>query len=123
MCAMMQKFRTRWLSVGTAPIVGGEADRPCQDAAVAIVLALGVVLVVAGQLLFIKRTELVERVTSRSLGSLAPGYAATPKGVTVYTYLVTSLGMVLVGIGVAQWSAVFGGFLAICGILAFVVFS
>ena len=89
----------------------------------AIVLGLGVVLVVAGQLLFIKRTELVARVTSRSLGSLAPGYAATPKGVTVYTYLVTSLGMVLVGIGAAQWSAVFGGFLAVCGILAFVVFS
>ena len=89
----------------------------------AIVLALGVVLVVAGQVLYFKRTELVARVTSRSLGSLAPGYASTPNGVTVYTYLVTSVGMVLVGIGVAQWFAVFGGFFAICGIVAFVAFS
>jgi len=77
----------------------------------------------AGQVLYFKRTELVARVTSRSLGSLAPGYASTPKGVTVYTYLVTSVGMVLAGIGVAQWFTVFGGILAICGILAFVVFS
>jgi Ni,Fe-hydrogenase I cytochrome b subunit len=120
---MMQKFRTRWLSVGTAPIVGADADRPCQDAAVAVVLGFGVVLIVTGQVLYLKRSELVARVTSRSLGSLAPGYAATPKGVTVYTYLVTSVGMVLAGIGLAQWFTVFGGLFAICGMLAFVVFS
>ena len=84
---------------------------------------LGIVLVVAGNVLYYRRQDLIDRVTSRSLGSLAPGYAATPDGVRVYTYLVTSIGIVLVGIGVTPWFASFGALLAAAGILAFVVFS
>lgn len=120
---MMQKFRTRWLSVGTAPIVGVDEDRPCQDAAVAVVLGLGIVLVVAGNVLYFRRQDLIDRVTSRSLGSLAPGYAATPDGVRIYTYLVTFVGIVLVGIGIAPWFATFGAAAVAVGVLGFVVFS
>jgi len=88
-----------------------------------VVLALGIVLVGAGNVLYFKRDDLVQRVTSRPLGSLAPGYAASPDGVKVYTYLVTSIGIVLVGIGISPWFARYGVLTTAVGILAFVVFS
>ena len=123
MWAMMQKFRTRCGSVGTVAIVGGATIAPWQDLRVAIVMGLGMLLVVAGWVLDANRKLVINRITSRSLGSLAPGYAATPAGLKVYTLLVSFTGMALIGIGIASWSARYGGLLTAIAALGFVVFS
>jgi hypothetical protein len=40
----------------------------------------------------------IRRVTSRWLGSLPPGYAATPRGYLAYTFLVFDLGLILLAV-------------------------
>ncbi|HSP07977.1 MAG TPA: hypothetical protein VLU92_00095 [Candidatus Dormibacteraeota bacterium] len=69
----------------------------------AVVLALGVLLVLAGVILLLNLfgagDYVVRRVTSRSLGELAPGYAATPRGFKTYAVLVLSVGALCAGIG------------------------
>jgi hypothetical protein len=118
----MQKFRTRWLSVGTAPIVGGDAHRPWQDAAVpALILAL--LLLGAGVAMELNRDRLIRRVTSRSLGSLAPGYAATKTGIRVYTALVVALGLLAFGVWAIDWSKGLGLVVGLLGVAAFLVLS
>ncbi|HUY74331.1 MAG TPA: hypothetical protein VMW11_07450 [Candidatus Dormibacteraeota bacterium] len=67
------------------------------------VLSLGVLLALAGTVLLLNLFGaggyVVRRVTSRSLGELAPGYAATPRGFKTYAVLVLSVGMLCAGIG------------------------
>jgi len=65
----------------------------------------------------------IRRVTSRSLGELAPGFAATPRGFKVYAALVVSLGIVCAAFGVAGWSASFAAWQLIAGSLLFAVAS
>jgi hypothetical protein len=90
---------------------------------VTIVLGLGIVLVVAGFVLDANRKFVIDHLTSRSLGSLAPGYAATPNGIRVYTYLVSFIGIALAGLGLSDRLPQFGAAGVVCGALGFAVFS
>jgi hypothetical protein len=65
----------------------------------------------------------IRRVTSRSLGELAPGYAASPGGFNVYSVLVLAIGVAVAGLGIADWSAVLGAGLLVIGVGVFVVAS
>jgi hypothetical protein len=44
------------------------------------------------------RDFVIEHVTSKSLGSLAPGYAATRRGYAAYAGLVTDIGLILIAL-------------------------
>jgi hypothetical protein len=92
-----------------------------------VLLALGVVLVAAGLVLLLNLAGagdfVIRRVTSRSLGELAPGFAATPWGFKIYAVLVLAVGVVGVGLGVAGSSAVLGSAILVLGVVAFVVAS
>ena len=65
----------------------------------------------------------IRRVTSRSLGELAPGYAASSGGFKVYATLILALGVAVTGLEIADRSAVVGLTLLVLGIAAFVVAS
>ena len=55
-------------------------------------------LVISSYALILGRGFVIRRVTSRPLGSLPPGYAATPRGYLAYTFLVFDLGLILLAI-------------------------
>ena len=61
-------------------------------------IVLGVALLVANVLLLVAREWVMRNVTRRSLGSLAPGYAATPRGYALYAGLVGDIGIVLIAL-------------------------
>jgi hypothetical protein len=90
-------------------------------------LFIGALLVLAGIALLFNvggaGDLVIRRVTSRSLGELAPGYAASPGGFKVYAALILALGVAVAGLGVADLSAVLGIGLLALGIAAFVVAS
>jgi hypothetical protein len=65
----------------------------------------------------------IRRVTSRSLGELAPGYAASRGGFKVYAFLVLAIGVAVTGLEITDRSAVVGLGLLLLGIVAFVVSS
>ena len=65
----------------------------------------------------------LRRVTSRPLGDLAPGYAASERGFKTYATLVLSIGVACVALWVAGWSAPLGAALLAVGGLAFIVAS
>ena len=65
----------------------------------------------------------IRRVTSRSLGELAPGYAASPAGFKVYATLVLAVGVAVTGLELVDRSAVFGLALLVFGLIVFVVAS
>lgn len=65
----------------------------------------------------------IHRVTSRSLGELAPGYAASPGGFRVYATLVLAVGAAVTGLEIADRSAWIGLGLLLVGIAVFVVAS
>src|SRR6266508_2221314 len=98
MWAMMQKFRTRACLVVTATvrmlgIVSATLVIGGLIAVVGVVLLLN--LLGAGD--FVMRT-----VTSRYLGSLPPGFAASKSGFRVYAALVIAIGLLFAGFGVAE---------------------
>ena len=66
---------------------------------------------------------LVRNLTSRDLGSLAPGYAADPVGIRVYGVLIAGLGAALAGAGLAGPLPLAGLALLAAGILVFAVCS
>jgi hypothetical protein len=90
-------------------------------------LVLGILLVLAGQILHANLAGsadfVIKNLTSRSLGSLAPGYAASSTGFKVYAHLLTAIGMALVGLGILNWGGNFGEILVVVGIVYFVIFS
>jgi hypothetical protein len=67
-----------------------------------VVLALGIVLCAAGVALlfnlFGAGDYTIRRVTSRSLGELAPGFAASRSGFRTYAVLVLAVGALAIGI-------------------------
>ena len=71
----------------------------------------------------LNRDRLIRRVTSRSLGSLAPGYAATKTGIRVYTALVVALGLLAFGMWAIDWSKGLGLVVGLLGVAAFLVLS
>jgi hypothetical protein len=97
--------------------------RSWQHGAVVVLVVLGAVFLIAGNLVYYNRQFVIDRLTSRSLGTLAPGYAATQNGIRVYAYLIVSIGLTLVGVGLAPRLPQFGAAGAVGGVIAFVVFS
>jgi hypothetical protein len=65
----------------------------------------------------------IRRVTSRSLGELAPGYAASPGGFKVYSTLVLAVGVAVTGLELTDRSAFVGLTLLVTGLVVFVVAS
>lgn len=65
----------------------------------------------------------IHRVTSRSLGDLAPGYAASPSGFKVYATLVLAVGVAVTGLEITNRSAIIGLTLLLLGIGVFIVAS
>ncbi len=69
----------------------------------AVVLAIGVALCVAGVVLLLNLfgagDYVIRRVTSKYLGSLPPGYAASKRGFRIYAALVLAIGVVCLGLG------------------------
>lgn len=92
-----------------------------------MILALGVVMVAAGLALLLDLggagDVVIRRVTSRNLGDLAPGFAASRAGFRVYAVLLVAVGLMVTGVGAATlWVA--GGLVSIAvGGLGFVVGS
>jgi hypothetical protein len=65
----------------------------------------------------------IKNLTSKSLGTLAPGFAASRIGITLYACLLGSFGLFLSGLGVAQSDARLGGYAAIAGLGCFALLS
>jgi hypothetical protein len=94
---------------------------------VTVVLVIGVLFCVVGIVLLFNvggaADAVIRRVTSRSLGELAPGFAASRSGFKIYAALVLSIGVAMTGIGIADRSAVLGAALLALGIAGFLVGS
>ena len=92
-----------------------------------MVLAIGVLLCIVGITLLLNlggaANAVIRRVTSRSLGELAPGFAASRGGFRVYATLVLAIGVAVVGLGVLGPSAPAGVVLLAIGLVAFVAAS
>ena len=63
-----------------------------------VLLTIGFALIGASTALMVKEDFVVKHVTSKSLGSLAPGYAATHRGYYTYARLVGDIGLVLIAL-------------------------
>ena len=92
-----------------------------------MVLAIGVLLLLTGVALLFNlggaADAVIRRVTSRSLGELAPGYAASRTGFKVYAVLILAIGVAVTGLGIAESSSDLGAGLLLLGVSAFVVAS
>src|SRR5437899_10344183 len=70
-----------------------------------MVIAIGVVLSAAGLVLLFNvggaGDMVIKRVTSQSLGDLAPGFASTKRGFNIYATLILAVGVFALGRGVA----------------------
>jgi hypothetical protein len=94
---------------------------------VAVLLVVGAMFALIGALLLVNgggAADFVKRnVTSRYVGSLAPGFANSPAGFAVYARLLTAIGAVFVGIAIADRFVFVGlGVIAIAAVV-FVVLS
>jgi hypothetical protein len=92
-----------------------------------LVLAIGVLLCIIGVTLLLNlggaADAVIARVTSRSLGELAPGFAASRGGFRIYAALVLAIGVAVVGLGILGQSALAGAVLLVIGLVAFVAAS
>jgi hypothetical protein len=70
---------------------------------VIVVIGLGAALLLISLGLAVGAKQVINRVTSRSLGTLAPGYAATQWGYMVYVGLVQSIGLAMLGLGLSAY--------------------
>jgi hypothetical protein len=90
-----------------------------------MVTALGLLILLAGGFLYtnVASDFLIKNLTSRSLGTLDPGYAASPSGIRVYANVIASFGIVVIGLGATDWAGSMGAFVAVVGLVMFVAFS
>jgi hypothetical protein len=65
----------------------------------------------------------IRHVTSRPLGGLAPGYAASSVGFKVYAAIIGAIGLVFAGMGAAETVPIAGLVAMAAGGIAFVVLS
>src|ERR1700687_4541438 len=90
---------------------------------VTVVLAIGLLLVVAGLVLLLNLFGMAElvirRVTSRSLGELAPGFAASRRGFRTYAALILAIGVLCVGLAMTAQFVPLGAALLGVGALTF----
>ena len=68
-------------------------------------------------------TFVIRNLTSRYLGTLPPGYAASQRGFRVYALLVIAIGLLFAGFGEAETSVPIGIALFALGAVGFVVLS
>jgi hypothetical protein len=94
---------------------------------VSVVLAIGVLLCLAGLVLLINlfgaADFVMRRVTSQPLGELAPGFAASRRGFRIYATLVLAVGIMCLGLGATAWFIPFGAGLLVVGALTFGIAS
>ena len=92
-----------------------------------VVIAIGIVLAAAGLALYSDVGSVggavIRAVTSRSLGSLAPGYAATRGGFRVYSLLLVAFAVAVVGAGVTPFQPLLGLISIAAGVLGFALLS
>ena len=92
-----------------------------------MVIALGLLIMIAGGILYGNVAGaadfVIKNMTSRSLGNLAPGYAASRSGFRVYANVLASFGIVVIGLGATEWAGSVGAFVAVVGVVMFLAFS
>ena len=92
-----------------------------------VVMAIGVLLVLAGLVLLLNlfgAGDLVmRRVTSQPLGELAPGFAASRRGFRTYAVLVLAVGVLCVGLAETAQFVPLGAALLVVGALLFGIAS
>jgi phosphatidylglycerophosphate synthase len=115
----MQKFRTSACLVVTA--------MSARIPNVAVVIAIGAVLLISGFALLLNLfgagDYVIRRVTSRYLGTLPPGFAASKRGFRIYAVLVLSVGVLCLGLAAAAWLLPLGAALLVLGAVGFGVAS
>jgi hypothetical protein len=88
-----------------------------------MVLVLGVLLTAAGLVLIFNvggsADVVMRRVTSQSLGDLAPGFAATRRGFNTYAALVLAIGLFALGLAIAGSLVAIGTSLIVLGGITF----
>ena len=88
------------------------------------VIVLGALISAAGGVLLADLAGaggfVMRHVTTRPLGSLAPGYAASKHGFQVYALLVLAIGLIFLGLGLAASAVTSGAALLGIGLVAFV---
>jgi hypothetical protein len=85
---------------------------------VTLVLLIGVLFFIVGFVLllnvFAAGDYVIRHLTSRSLGELAPGFAATQRGMRTYGTLLLAIGIMCLGVGgITQNLAVIAGLLVL----------
>ena len=90
---------------------------------VAVLLVLGALLVIAGVVLLVDLlgagSYVIRTVTSKYLGSLPPGYAASKNGFRIYALLLLAVGVVCVGFGLTGRLLPIGAALIVIGAVTF----
>ena len=93
----------------------------------AVLTALAAFLVIAGVVLLLDiggaAKFVIRHLTSKNLGTLAPGYAASRDGFRAYAVLVLAPGIVTGGLALAPASPVVGLWIMVLGALVFVIAS
>ena len=88
---------------------------------------IGVLLCLAGLVLlfnlFGAGDAVIRRVTSRSLGELAPGFAASRRGFRTYAILVLAVGLLCLGLAVTAIFVLLGAGLLVLGAVIFGIAS
>jgi hypothetical protein len=94
---------------------------------VRIVLAIGIALTLIGSAwllnVFGAGDYVIKRITSRYLGSLPPGFAATTRGFRVYSVLIIAVGVMCLGLGATELFVPLAAGLIVAGAIAFGISS
>ena len=93
----------------------------------AVVLAIGLAISGAGLVLLLNLfgagDYVMRRVTSRYLGTLPPGFAASKRGFRIYAVLVLAVGLLCLGLAATEWLLPLGAGLLVVGAITFGVGS
>ncbi|OLB93709.1 MAG: hypothetical protein AUI15_18200 [Actinobacteria bacterium 13_2_20CM_2_66_6] len=93
----------------------------------AAVLAIGAVLSVVGLVLLLNLfgagDYAIRTVTSRYLGTLPPGFAASKRGFRIYAVLVLAVGILCLGLAATSWLLPLAAGLLVIGAISFGVAS
>lgn len=116
---MMQKFRTKACFVVTATVkMLGIVNAVLVIGALVSVAAVVLLANVAGAADYV-----IRHLTSRYLGTLPPGFAASKQGFQVYALLILGIGLVFLGLGTAASAVTAGTVLIGVGLTAFAITS
>jgi hypothetical protein len=65
----------------------------------------------------------IRRVTSRDLGSLPPGFAASKRGFRIYAVLLIAVGVLCLGLAATTWLLPLGAAMLVAGAITFGIAS